>query len=159
MDLPEVLPGQEPEGIHERGQWLLKIYAEAVALLEPKDDETPEEKTLRETYDAERRELYRKWDTYDPDVRALWLKTRRWSLDELEAIFSMLDIKMDVWFFESEVDEPSKAIVEELVSKGIADDERPQGGAVVVHIDEKLGLKKKSTAATSFYAVTVLPST
>ena len=58
-------------------------------------------------------------------------------------IFDMLDIKMDVWFFESEVDEPAKAIVEELVAKGIADDERPQGGAVIVHIDEKLGLKKE----------------
>jgi arginyl-tRNA synthetase len=135
--------GQEPEGIHERGQWLLKIYAEAVALLEPKDDETYEEKALRESYDAERRELYRKWDTYDPEVRELWLKTRQWSLDELNAIFDMLDIRMDAWFFESEADEPAKVIVEELVQKGIADDERSQGGAVLVRIDEKLGLKKE----------------
>ena len=50
---------------------------------------------------------------------------------------------MDVWFYESEVDEPSKAIVEELIQKGIADDERPQGGAVIVKIDEKLGLTKE----------------
>jgi arginyl-tRNA synthetase len=50
---------------------------------------------------------------------------------------------MDVWFYESEVDEPSKAIVEELIQKGIADDERPQGGPVIVRIDEKLGLKKE----------------
>jgi arginyl-tRNA synthetase len=50
---------------------------------------------------------------------------------------------MDVWFFESEVDEPSKLIVEELVRLGIADDERPQGGAVIVKIDEKLGLTKE----------------
>ena len=133
--------GQEPAGIHERGQWLLKIYVEAVAMLEPKDDETPEQKAQREAYDAERRELYRKWDANDPDTRELWFKTRQWSLDELNDIFSMLDIKMDVWFFESEVDEPAKAIVEELISRGIADDERPQGGAVIVRIDEKLGLK------------------
>jgi arginyl-tRNA synthetase len=135
--------GQEPEGIHERGQWLLKLYVEGTALIEPKNDETPDEKTLRESYDAERRELYLKWDAHDPVVRGLWLKTRQWSLDELNDIFSMLDIKMDVWFFESDVDEPAKAIVEELVERGIADDERPQGGAVVVHIDEKLGLKKE----------------
>ncbi len=51
--------GQEPSGIHERGQWLLKLYVEAVALLEPREGEIPEEKALRETYDAERRELYR----------------------------------------------------------------------------------------------------
>lgn len=135
--------GQEPQGIHERGQWLLKIYVEATAMLEVKEGETPEEKAQREALDDERRELYRQWDAGDPQVRALWLKLRSWSLDELNDIFNMLDIKMDVWFFESEVDEPAKAIVEELIAKGIADDERPQGGAVIVHIDEKLGLKKE----------------
>jgi arginyl-tRNA synthetase len=133
----------EPEGVHERGQWLLKLYVEATALFQPKDDETLEEKTQREGYEAERRELYRKWDENDPAVRELWQKTRQWSLDELNDIFNMLDIKMDAWFFESEVDEPAKAIVEELIARGIADDERPQGGAVVVRIDEKLGLKKE----------------
>jgi arginyl-tRNA synthetase len=133
----------EPEGIHERGQWLLKLYVEATALFQPKDDETIEEKAQREGYETERRELYRKWDENDPAVRELWRKTRQWSLDELNDIFNMLDIKMDAWFFESEVDEPAKAIVEELIARGIADDERPQGGAVVVRIDEKLGLKKE----------------
>jgi arginyl-tRNA synthetase len=135
--------GQEPQGIHERGQWLLKIYVEATAMLEPKENETPEEKARREAYDAERREMYRKWDAGDEYVRALWLKTREWSLEELRDILRILDVKMDVWFFESEVDEPAKAIVEELIQKGIADDERPQGGAVIVKIDEKLGLKKE----------------
>jgi arginyl-tRNA synthetase len=135
--------GQEPAGIHERGQWLLKIYAEATAMLEPKEGETLEEKAQREAWDAERRELYRKWNEKDPAVRELWRKTRQWSLEELYDIFRMLDIKMDVWFFESDVDEPAKKIVEELIAKGIADDERPQGGPVIVHIDEKLGLKKE----------------
>ncbi len=134
--------GQEPEGVHERGQWLLKLYVEATQLLEPKENETFEEKTQREGYEAERRELYRLWDANDPQVRSLWLKTRQWSLDELEEILALLDIQIDVWFFESEVDEPSKAIVEELVRLGIADDERPQG-PVIVKIDEKLGLKKE----------------
>jgi arginyl-tRNA synthetase len=55
----------------------------------------------------------------------------------------MLDVKMDVWFYESEVDEPSKVIVDELIAKNIADDERPSGGAVIVKIDEKLGLTKE----------------
>ncbi len=135
--------GQEPQGIHERGQWLLKIYVEAVNMLQEKGDETPQEKAQRETYEAERRELYRRWDAGDPQVRALWLKLRGWSLDELNDIFRMLAINMDVWFFESEVDESAKIIVDELIAKGIADDERPNGGAVIVHIDEKLGLKKE----------------
>lgn len=135
--------GQEPEGVHERGQWLLKLYVEANKLLEKKEDETPEQTAQREAYEAERREMYRKWDAGDPYVRELWRVTREWSLDELGAILDILDVKMDVWFFESEADEPSKAIVEELIQRGIADDERPQGGAVMVRIDEKLGLTKE----------------
>ncbi|HSB01321.1 MAG TPA: arginine--tRNA ligase, partial [Anaerolineales bacterium] len=134
--------GQEPEGVHERGQWLLKIYAEATALLEPKENETPQEKAQREAYDAERREMYRKWDAHDPYVRELWRVTREWSLEEFRDVLRMLDVKMDVWFFESEVDEPSKVIVDELIAKGIAEDERP-AGPVIVKIDEKLGLTKE----------------
>jgi arginyl-tRNA synthetase len=134
--------GMEPEGVHERGQWLLKIYVEATAKLEKKENETPEETAQRETYEAERREMYRKWDAGDPEVRKLWRVTREWSLIELRDILDMLDIKIDVWFYESEADEPSKAIVDELIQRGIAEDERPEG-PVIIKIDEKLGLKKE----------------
>lgn len=135
--------GQEPEGIHERGQWMLKIYAEATARLEKKENETPEETALREAYEAERREMYRKWDAGDPQVRKLWKVTREWSLEELRDILHMLDVNIDVWFYESEADEPSKAIIDELIERGIAEDERPKNGPVIVKIDEKLGLAKE----------------
>jgi arginyl-tRNA synthetase len=135
--------GKEPQGIHERGQWMLKIYADATALLEKKENETPAEAAQREAYEAERREMYRKWDAGDPYVRELWRMTREWSLDELRDILRMLDVKIDVWFYESEADEPSKAIVDELIAKGIAADERATGGPVIVKIDEKLGLTKE----------------
>lgn len=133
--------GQEPSEIHERGQWLLKIYVEATNLLTEKENETPEQKAQREAYDAERREMYRKWDSGDLAVRQLWLETREWSLDEFRDILHMMDVNIDVWFFESEVDEPSKKIVDDLIARGIADDERPNG-PVIVKIDEKLGLAK-----------------
>ncbi len=134
--------GQEPAGTHARGQWLLKIYVEANARLTPKDGETPEDKTTREAYDAERRELYRLWDAGDPEVRRLWEMTRQWSLDEFLDILRMLDIHMDVFFYESQVDDQAKAMVDELIRRGIAEDERP-AGPVIVRIDEKLGLKKE----------------
>jgi len=135
--------GQEPEGIHERGQWLLKIYVEATALLEKKENETPEETAKREAYDAERREMLRKWEADDEYVRELWLVTREWSLEEFRDILHLLDVKMDVWFFESEANKLGKEIVDELIAKGIAEDERSRGGPVVVKIDEKLGLTKE----------------
>lgn len=135
--------GQEPEGVHERGQWMLKLYAEATALLEKKENETPEETAQREAYEAERREMYRKWDAGDEYVRELWRVTREWSLEELREILHMLDVKIDVWFYESEVDEPSKAIINELIERKIAEDERATGGPVIIKIDEKLGLTKE----------------
>ncbi len=134
--------GREPADIHERGQWMLKIYAEATAMLAEKENETEEEKARRLAYDAERREMLRQWDAGDPEVRELWRVTRQWSLDELDDILKMLDIKIDVFFFESEADAPGKEIVKELIAKGIATDERPSG-PVIVKIDEKLGLKKE----------------
>jgi arginyl-tRNA synthetase len=134
--------GQEPEGVHERGQWLARIYTEATTLLTPREDETPKERNQRERYDAERREMYRKWDAGDPEVRELWRRTRQWSLDELDEILDMLDVDIDVFFFESEMAEPAKAIAEDLVRQGIADDERPDG-PVIVQIDQKLGLEEE----------------
>lgn len=135
--------GQEPEGVHERGQWMLKVYAEATNLLEKKDGETPEQSAQREAYEAERREMYRKWDAGDPYVRELWRVTREWSLEELRDILHLLNVKIDVWFYESEVDEPSKTIIDELITRGIAEDERAQNGPVIIKIDEKLGLTKE----------------
>jgi len=135
--------GQEPQGVHERGRWLAAIYAEATALLEPKSDETPEARAQREAYDRERREMLLRWSQGDPAVRALWEKTRQWSLDELNEILAMLDIHMDVFFYESQVEDSSKQMVEELIAQGIAEDERPTGGPVIVRIDAKLDLKKE----------------
>ena len=136
--------GQEPDGVMERGRWLAQIYTEATALLEEKPGETDAEREQRLHNEAEVKEMYRLWDTGDPQVRELWRRTRQWSLDELAAILKMLDIHIEVFFYESEVDEPSKAIVDELIALGIAEDERPSGGPVIVHVDEKLGLKSET---------------
>jgi arginyl-tRNA synthetase len=135
--------GQEPQGIHERGQWLLKIYVEATALLEKKENEASEETARREAYDAERREMLRKWEAHDPYVRELWTTLREWALEEFRDVLHMMDVDMDVWFYESEANELGKEIVDELIAKGIAEDERPKGGPVIVKIDEKLGLTKE----------------
>ena len=134
--------GQEPQGVHERGQWLAKIYSEANALPKPKENEDEQEQSLRQTYDEERRELLKKWDQNDSQIRDLWLTTRQWSLDELEEILRLLGINIDVYFFESQVDEPAKRIVDELIRIGIAEDGRPDE-PIIIRIDDQLGLEKE----------------
>ncbi len=135
--------GQEPEGVHERAQWLAKVYHEANSLVSEARDAGSEAAASQSDYAAEVRELYRRWDEGDPEARQLWLETRQWSLDELSAILEILGVEIDVYFYESEVDELAKQIVDELITKGIAEDERPDG-PVFVEIDKKIGLEKET---------------
>jgi arginyl-tRNA synthetase len=83
------------------------------------------------------RELFARWEARDPELVALWQETRQWSLEMFERIFRDLHISFDAWFFESEVEEPGKEVVVELIKAGIAEDLRPEG-PVIVRIDDKL---------------------
>jgi arginyl-tRNA synthetase len=112
--------------------WMGDLYSEAVQRLES----DPE-------LEVEVRELYTRWDQRDPDVVALWEETRQWSLDHFKEMYAILDIQFDRWYSNSEMEQPGKDVVQQLIEEGIAEDERPDGGPVIVRIDEKLGLKKE----------------
>jgi arginyl-tRNA synthetase len=127
--------GEEPGA--DITQWMGKVYAEASRRLE----EDP-------SLEAEVRAVYARWDKRDPEIVLLWEKTRQWSLEGFHQMYAALDIHFDKYYFNSEEEEPGKKIVEELVARGIATDERPQGGAVVVKIDEVLGLTKEQYRTT-----------
>jgi len=60
----------------------------------------------------------------------------------MDEVLRLLGISIDVFFLESQAAELGKSIVEELIARGIAEDERAAKGPVIVKIDEKLGLKK-----------------
>jgi arginyl-tRNA synthetase len=89
------------------------------------------------------RELYSRWDRRDPEVVALWEETRQWSMDHFKEMYAILDIHFDRWYSNSEMEQPGKAVVEELIEAGIAEDERAIDGPVIVRIDEQLGLEKE----------------
>jgi len=113
-------------------QWMGELYAEASRRLE----ESPE-------LEAEVRAVYARWDQRDPEVVALWQETRQWSLDGFEAMYQALGVPFDRYYFNSSVEQLGKQVVNELIEKGIAIDERADGGAVIVKIDELLGLKQE----------------
>ena len=121
--------GERPE--KDITRWMGSIYAEANRRLE----ENPE-------LDAEVRALHQRWDKRDPEVVALWEETRQWSLDGFNELYDQLDIRFDRYYFPSMAEHPGKEVVQELIEKGIAQDERPEG-PVIVKIDEKLGLKNE----------------
>ncbi|MBW6474232.1 MAG: arginine--tRNA ligase [Anaerolineaceae bacterium] len=112
-------------------QWMGKIYAEANGKLETNSN-----------LETEIRALYKRWDQRDPEIVKLWEETREWSLQGFYQIYDTLNIHFDVYYFNSQMEKPGKEIVQELIDKNIATDERPEG-AVIVKIDDVLGLKKE----------------
>lgn len=143
--------GEEPG--EDKTRWMGDLYAEANKRLE----ENPE-------LEDEVRALYARWDRRDPDIMALWEKTRQWSLEGFDQIYAMLGVRFDHIFYDHELEKPGQDLVEELIRKGIAIDERPQG-PVIIRIDDLLGLKKETyrvlvvlrSDGTSLYATKDLP--
>ncbi len=121
--------GEKPPA--ETTRWMGSLYAEATRRLA----ENPE-------LEAEVRAVYTRWDRRDPEVVNLWRETRQWSLDGFAEMYRRLDIPFDRLYCQSDAEEPGKKVVEELIARGIAVDERPSG-PVIVRIDELLGLKKE----------------
>ncbi len=121
--------GEKPQ--KDTTRWMGEIYAEANRRLE----ENPE-------LEAEVRQVYARWDGREADIYNLWKETRQWSLDGFDEMYKVLDIRFDRLYSNSMVEHPGKDVVAELIQKGIARDERPDG-AVIVKIDELLGLEKE----------------
>ena len=130
--------GESMEG--EDGSVPLAVYEERVARWEQLGrhlDWWPDVPRWQE----EVRETFQRWERKDPDFVHLWEETRSWSMDEFHRIYDELDVHFDVWFYESEVEEEGRAIVHELLERGIAE---ISDGLPVVKIDEKLGLEEET---------------
>lgn len=121
---------QPPADPYKIGPWLESIYVEANSAIESNPD-----------YQREYRDLFARWDRRDPEVVELWRRTREWSLNYFRRIFKELDVNFDVWFYESDFEEPGKKIVQDLLNKGVAEIDE---GAPIVRIDQKLGLEKET---------------
>ncbi len=118
--------GEKPEA--DITKWIGELYAEANRRL----SDHPE-------LESEVRALYKRWDERDPEVVQLWEETRQWSLDGFNDIYDLLDISFDVYYFNSMMEQPGKQVVNDLIARKIATDERPEG-AVIVKLDDLLGL-------------------
>jgi len=93
------------------------------------------------TWEQEYKECWRLWEEQDPAFVALWERTKAWSMEEFHRIYRELGVRFDIWFYESEVEDEGRAIVQELLDKGIAE---VSDGLPVVKIDEQLGLDKET---------------
>ncbi|MFA6227603.1 MAG: arginine--tRNA ligase [Patescibacteria group bacterium] len=118
---------KDPEPAEHKGQYLGRIYSEAVQKTE-----------ASEKYRQEAQVVQKKLEAGDKYWTALWKKTRAWSLQEFDGIYKILGIKFDKFFFESEVEKPGKKIVAELLAQGVAEKSE---GAIIIDL-EQYGLKQ-----------------
>jgi arginyl-tRNA synthetase len=65
--------GETPPAEGGVTRWMGELYAESIKRLEENPD-----------LEAEVRELFRRWDEKEPEIVALWEKTRQWSLDAFD---------------------------------------------------------------------------
>lgn len=116
--------GKEPK--EKKGEWLGEIYTDATKYVE---DHLHAKEEIEE--------VQRKLEANDKILTALWKKTKKWSMDEIHAITKELGLNVDVWIYESDVEEAGKKIAKNLLKKGIAE---ISDGATLVNL-EKYGLK------------------
>ncbi|MEK7665456.1 MAG: arginine--tRNA ligase [Patescibacteria group bacterium] len=119
-------PGEKPEK-GEENIFLAKVYTEATQWL----DANPEEKVDIQKIFQSLENGHRGW-------RMLWKKTRGWSMTMIRGVFKDLGLTIEQWYFESDLVKSSKAIVEDLMRRGIA--KRSDGAVIVPLEEEKLGV-------------------
>ena len=113
--------GEEPPADIMR--WMADLYSEA-------DRRFQDEPGFEEACRA----YFGRWDAGDKDIEALWLKTRQWSMDGFDQVYALLDARFDRIYFESDVEESGKVLVEKILEMGLAEDGRPEN-TVIIELD------------------------
>lgn len=114
--------GRQPPD-RARGEWLGELYAAASNQLADWEDAAAagNEAAAASLAAAKARttEILQKLEARDPALIEVWTRTRQWSLDEFDEIYQWCGVSFDRVFFESEVDEPGLALVEEYLARGV----------------------------------------
>ena len=107
--------------------FLRNVYIEATKSVE----ENP-------AYKEEIAAVFRNLEEQRGDEVKLWKETWQWSVDFLEEVYAELNIKLDKWYFESDLIGKSRKIIDDLIKKGIV--VQSEGAWIVDLEKEKLGV-------------------
>ena len=136
----------------DKMRWMADLYSEA-------DRRFHEQEGFEEIVRA----YFARWDEGDERIHDLWLQTRQWSMDGFAQVYELLGEHFDRIFFESDVEDSGKVLVDQLIQDGLATDGRPEN-PVIVDLDSLLGTKEEYRVAvvlrsdgTSLYATKELP--
>jgi len=90
--------------------------------------------------DEEAREFLKKWESGDKKTITVWKMLRDLCVEGFKQTYKRLNVTFDVWFWESEVSDLGKTVVEEALKKKVAI--KDDTGAIIVPL-EKYGLPDK----------------
>jgi len=114
-------------------------------------------------FEAAVRDYFGRWDAGEQHLKDLWKQTRDWSMEGFDQVYGLLGEHFDRIYFESEVEEPGKALIDQLLESGLAEDGRPEN-PVIIDLDKKLGTKEEyrvvvilRSDGTSLYATKEIP--
>lgn len=148
--------GVTPETAGKKGDHLIgdfyvlfsnKLKEETAAL--EVEGMTKEEAEANTPLMAEAREMLRKWEAGDPEVRALWEKMNNWVYAGFDETYRMMGVDFDKIYYESQTYLEGKGKVLEGLEKGIF--YRREDGSVWADLtkdglDEKLLLRADGTS-------------
>ena len=133
-------------------RWMADLYAEA----DKRFVNEPE-------FEAAVRAYFGRWDAGEQHLKDLWKQTRDWSMEGFDQVYGLLGEHFDRIYFESEVEEPGKGMIDQLIESGLAEDGRPEN-PVIIDLDKKLGTKEEyrvvvilRSDGTSLYATKEIP--
>ena len=128
------------------GELVAEVFRIKGAL--PSDVSVAEEITKRQTGVQE---VLKALESNEPEVTSLWHKTRQWSLDEFKEIYKWLGAEFVHDFYESDVGDLGKKLVQQYLKKGVF--VKSEGAIGVDLSDDKLpfflGLKSDGSGLYS----------
>ena len=148
--------GATPESTHQKGDHLVgdyyvrfdKEYKAELAKLQ-EQGMTEEEAEEKSPLMQEAREMLRKWEAEDPEVRALWRQMNEWVYAGFDETYKAMGVSFDKIYYESDTYKVGK----KLVLKGLEEGKfyRREDGSVWADLskeglDEKLLLRKDGTS-------------
>lgn len=113
---------EDLDALPNKAEFLGKVYSEATQKIE----ENPE-------YEEAFKEIQKKFDTGDKELVDLWAKTKGWSLDEFQKIYTELGVSFDEYFFESVEEQEGKKLLPELLEKGVVEKSE---GAIIANLEK-----------------------
>ncbi len=111
----------------DRIDFLRDVYVEANEKLEADP-----------TYAQEVVDVFHNLEDQKGSETAIWKETRKWSIDFLERVYDELGLTLETWYFESQLIEKTKKIIDDLIKKEIVVES--QGAWIVDLENEDLGV-------------------